>query len=461
MNRTIVRFQAAGESLFFSLEAPRINVPGVDPGGLHPLTCKVDTAPFNLLAANDMPAGTITQIGQALYDQLAENPEVKEALKQAFTQGTTKPPAPIYLKIGTFITHPDALPWEALHVAAENQFLALDEGWPIGRIANVGPGSAPQERTFDPPLRLLAVIGAAEVAGEPEWDALYREVQTFRADQPQLGAKIHALIAEPTLLTKLKDVQRNDPDLEIESLSDSNLSKAIKSFRPHLIHFFCHGTVVGTTPTLQVATKNFVEGGDEDDLLKLTEDDFRNFARSNPSAWMVMLNCCLAASANAATRSLVAGCVKGGFPAAIGMREPVRSNDAHDFCRFFYRSMFDKLGDVLTDQRDRLEVEWAPLLAEARRQLCKKRGGGLLTEAGNHKEWILPVLYVRPELFILIGPFINPALSVEEVARLQAEILELQNHRPTLVADNAPAEALDELDARVDELRAQLLPPND
>ena len=56
----------------------------------------------------------------------------------------------------------DELPWEQIY-DVQHGFCALDERWPIGRIAR--RRRQIKVRTFEPPLRIVAVLSAAVLLG--------------------------------------------------------------------------------------------------------------------------------------------------------------------------------------------------------------------------------------------------------------------------------------------------------
>ncbi len=454
MTRVVIHFQPSDdESDRFSLAEPPITVPGIPRGLLSRLELRHDVEPFSRLALQDLPAGLVREIGTALYQELARHPRVKAGLERARQEGSPEDPHPIYLKVDTVVPRPDLLPWETLCLEGTGEFLSLDETSPVARIADID-SAEDIERFVDPPLRILVVISAAGIDGGPEWRALYEALQDTSLE---LGYSLRVMVADPALKATVESAAAMDPSIEIETLSDGNLQRAVADFRPHILHFFCHGDVVGSTPVLELATRSDVIRQSPRGNFFLEEMDLRKFHRAaKSSAFLVVLNCCLGAASEAETRSLVAGCVNAGFPAAIGMREPILNNDAHLFCRHFYGSLLAYLDSGLRAEDSALDIELAPLLAEARRQMCKKRGR-LLSAAGDVKQWTLPVLYVRPEPSRLVRPPTQSGMSTTDFVHAQAVLQTLQQERTALARNGAPQALLRELDQHIVLWRARLM----
>jgi hypothetical protein len=154
--------------------------------------------------------------------------------------------------------------------------------------------------------------------------------------------------------------------------------------------------------------------------------------------------------------------VTNGFPAAVGMREPIASDDAHVFCQTFYPSVLSILQEVEQQAKaetDFTEVEWARTLYQPRTQLCDQHRADQtpLTAAAASKEWTLPVIYVRPELFMLRVRSTKPELSSHDVEALRAQIKGLRTGREFLqTLPDVPQGAFAEIDKRIADLEARL-----
>ncbi len=444
MSRTVIRVQPFGESrAVFSLEEPTLRGPGVIPG----LATELPTRPGDIAFADlGETEGSIRRAGQRLFEHLRLNSTVAQGLKQTF-QGTD--PQPIYISLDDFLTEPDALPWETLFNG--RNFPALEPGWSIGRIVHAGRLRNPQ-RDWTPPLRILVVLGAAGVSALPEWEALIRQVRAANLLSVS-GCRIQVLTSEDVVRTAIKGLQEEEIEgleLLLDHLTRDALHKAVREMQPHLLHFFCHGMIVGSTPMLDLATqRDFIRGSDTGSL-KLEESDFRDLARQNEEALLVILNCCLGGASSAEARSLAMGCVSAGFPAAIGMREPVKNTDAHSLCGQLSKEIARFFANL--PGAEEILLDWAPLLVEARRELCRRRGDGSLVKASDIKEWTLPVLYVAREAVRLMPGGSQSAKR----ANLRAQIRELQTQREHMAQTGTPTVILQAIDEKVEQLQTDL-----
>jgi hypothetical protein len=129
--------------------------------------------------------------------------------------------------------------------------------------------------------------------------------------------------------------------------------------------------------------------------------------------WAVVLNACTTAAAvvESGARSLAASLVRDhGMQAVIGMREPVLSTDAAKFASAFYRQLF---ADIAVGG----EIDWAATTVSARTELCRSPLDLVALSAARHRQWILPVVTVRPTRFRMQ---VTPATVNSEIDRLVA-----------------------------------------
>ena len=105
----------------------------------------------------------------------------------------------------------------------------------------------------------------------------------------------------------------------------------------------------------------------------------------------------LGATAEGEIHSLASDLVyAGGFPAVVGMREPIASDDASQFSGRFYPVLIEAVGG---NAGGRLNLDWSGMLVGPRRRLIQLRGGVFSATAAKRHEWTPPVLYLRPEEF--------------------------------------------------------------
>ncbi|HEU0201996.1 MAG TPA: CHAT domain-containing protein [Burkholderiaceae bacterium] len=127
--------------------------------------------------------------------------------------------------------------------------------------------------------------------------------------------------------------------------------------------------------------------------VKIRADQLVDLSTQLANLWLLALNCCSSGQAARNLQSMAHQVVSAGFPAAVAMSEPVNADDAFEFTRAFYRSLFRSLTTAAkklkTDKR--VPFEWTEAMFDARTALCDPHNG----DAPNAREWALPVLYVR------------------------------------------------------------------
>ena len=109
--------------------------------------------------------------------------------------------------------------------------------------------------------------------------------------------------------------------------------------RPHVLHFFCHGTVQYGGGSLSLATiADRAEGPDGPESVSVDIYRLRKLV-SDRMLWLVTLNCCSGAQSTGKTQSLAQVVVEAGAGAALGWRTPVAPEDAHVLCRTVYSGL--------------------------------------------------------------------------------------------------------------------------
>ncbi len=454
MARTIIRVHesANGPDRFF-LEAP-LGYDGARVG--HELTCDPQQPPFAPLEGVD----PIAHAGKRLYAELCKHPAVAKALTAALgaTADRREP-------IAIFAESPNAdrLPWETLY-DDQKSFLALDARWPILRLREAYLPEVRIEYQLEPPLRLLCVLSAAgandaqRAPGRDEWQALIDELAQASAEPNALPVDLRVLVGEADLKARIDaDAAAPPAGVSITCEFITNKDKVlntVSTFAPHLLHFFCHGSLEGA-PHLRIGTR-------EDWLLqqegsvRIAASELPDPSQEKQQVWLVTLNCCDSAAQAADARVLAASLVHVGFPAALGMREPLDTKSAHAFTRQYYRAILRALAAL--PEQDSSDVEWAGLLLPARRDLATANGGLLELQARGVREWTIPAVYVRLQPFRLrrqppISPVRRALLQQQEVIRQQAEQV-----RALDLPDATKQGILAEFQARLDAIDAQLNP---
>jgi hypothetical protein len=384
----------------------------------------------------------VSQAGRWLYDLLAKNSSVKQGLDLALAGGDDQ--FPIYIEIRS--DHADELPWETLF-SPNRSFLALDQRWPIARIASSKDDT--KRYYFDPPVKIMVVLAATGVDATPEWDALWRVISTAK-----VATKVQVMLCQDSLKQQIDDL--NNQSIAASYLEGAfDLRNAIESFDPNIIHFFCHG-VTGSNPRLLLSTRS--DWLKEKSSVEITPFDLGRINPATRNTWLVTLNCCLGAAPVAQAQSLARRLVMEGFPAAIGMRELVASTDAHTFCRGLYNLVLSEL--FKADTQSQVEICWPKLLFEARGRLATEHANGqaMPGAAEELKEWTLPVLYTKRQPFMIRGSSNNEKLTTEEKDKIQIKLNLVQQVRDEMAVTAAPWQVLQAFDAQILQLKNQLYP---
>lgn len=441
MRRVVVRVagvpgeDGTGEQIFLSLEDPPFAIRDFEK--LHPFSCP----PEDLLQRyyEQPPSGeNMREIGEALLGRLEEHSAVAEAVRYALQQNEC---CPVYLRLIGSETAAD-YPWETLFDAG-NGFLALEDRWPIARIAAQTPREK-DVRTFTAPLKVMAIMSAIGVPAADEWTAL-REALTGSPLGPEL--ELDVWVGEKDLAERIRtDIAADGLPGSVRLLAEApELLRDIKRFDPHLLHLFCHGQS-GTSPLLKLATRRDHALGQGSSVV-LEPLQLRNLGRST---WLVTLNSCEGGSDADGARSIAYLLIGAGYPAVVGMRDPVSSADAALFTRAFYGSLLDHLDSNLVAGKE-VEIELAASLVIPRRQLRDKYVTEYPTPrqaAALHRDWTQPVLYVRPDPLRIERVAADPKHSTEDQNYSTDYLNTLMKYRLEAPPDT-PAEVLRRIDAEI------------
>lgn len=346
----------------------------------------------------------VAKAGQRLFQALAEESLVKTVLTPAL-QAPAPERWPLYIDVTGAEASQD-LPWEALCTEA-GVFLSLTQ-WPVARmLASTAPATA--DRRLSPPLRLAAVLSCLEVDPRDEWTALRAAVATS-----PIPVNVLLFLSDTALHDTLKEEQLPWLTVRQVPLEYLVLQQEITDFEPHLLHFLAHGETAGR-PHIQVATPPDVMAGIPAYIHRLEAESIRGLVRQpKEPPWAVVLNACTTAAAvvESGARSLAASLVRDhGMEAVIGMREPVLSTDAATFAGAFYRELF---ADIAAGG----ELDWAATTVSARAELCRSPQDVVSLSAARHRQWILPVVIVRPAAFHMR---VTPEAVSSEIDRLLAD----------------------------------------
>jgi hypothetical protein len=418
------------------------NNTGLKLSPLHP--------PFTILRTSAPGAhpGVVHQCGNDLMSELNTNPEVRAAIGVVASHPAQNGARPIFFEICCDFA--EEFPWESIILTPPADYFACRTLSPVGRLAK--STKVLQMRTLDQPsptvpptLRVLAVLAAHGISSVPEFDALYAargsagrsglfavELDVFVSDQAD---EAHAL--------------RHLPQNAVRMLTaKQDLLDRLRDFRPHLLHFFCHGSAV-PAPHLELATQSSRKGFTSP--IDVTPDDLSNRCQGialNP--WLAVLSCCDGANA-AASQSFARLLLGPEFPVVVGMTEPIDHLTAHSFCGAFHAAVIDLIlcnfplapaGAAVGPART---VEWVEAMTPARRTVLESRSQSIysVSLAGDYKWWCLPALYTVEGAFPLAISNQSTAAAVATLTQAQAAtaLAGVPGMPPALVTELAAATA--------------------
>jgi len=381
---------------------------GIDPNtDAERMTVRVVRSPFNVqkahvarefkLTFDQLPAwgspNAVMERGKKVRDSLCAHPGVESVLKQL----CLTPPSqiqPLYIMLSE--SDAELISWETL-CDANNTFIALDQRWPIGRISDPVSGQSRPPAELQLPVRIMALISAFGIKGQTkEWEILRDAALAARAAGLQLILKL--MVGEPNLRTAIdQEIANGLTGVEIAPIdrTPSRVVQEIIAWSPHILHFFCHGRADLTDQSVELATAgDYADPITTAGSVRIGTQQLVAMSTQLSNPWLLALNCCSSGQAAKNLQSMAHQVVSAGFPAAVAMLEPVDANDAHEFTRAFYRSLFITLtraAKALNGGATRVAFEWTEAMYNARRAICDLHNG----DAPNAREWALPVLYVR------------------------------------------------------------------
>jgi hypothetical protein len=446
MTRTVIRIEGLVNGNADTLVQVRPEEPSDvrDFGSPQLLACRADAAPFVDLAnvvpgtKGALPGALVRKVGEELFQALSAHGGVLEALDRA-RKTAVNTIHPIF--VASDVLDAEALPFEVLYHPT-GEFLGLDPRWPIARM--VGRQKGAITRFLRLPLRMAAILSAADRDAIPEWESLRSAVLASK-----LPVALTVYFGRDDLGRHIHDQGDAWVALERVPASPEALMTALGQLRPQLLHIFSHGSAQYEGSYLEIATRNTFALNDPP--IYLTAQDL---ARLRDLVWLITLNACEGAAPVAQLHSVAYAVVENGVPATIGMREEIDVLDASCFCRVFYEAALGYLATVATPGA-RVEPDWSESLRLARTALCPKSGPIPLV-ASSYKPWTLPVLYRRAEDLVVQVAIPGLAITDDEQERIFAEIDNLQRLRDGMAAGTPPA-VLAAVDAAIAQARARLV----
>jgi hypothetical protein len=379
----------------------------IDPAtGSEILVLKAVRAPFNVAGANvakpfvlspaelaawDTP-NAVRERGRLVRARLRSHPGVAQILDQ-LEQTPLGEVKPLYV----VLTEGDAelINWETLCNGTDD-FVALDQRWPIGRISDPVSGASRPPAALRLPVKVMVVISAFGVPGQArEWELFRKALLKARADG--LDVRLKLLVGDPALRTAIEQaIAAGLTGVEVSHVdkTGSRVIQEIVGWAPNIVHFFCHGVADAAEQSLELATgSDYGDPAVTSGSVKVRTKQLVDMSMALSNPWLLTLNCCASGQAAKDLQSMAHQVVSAGFPAAVAMLEPVEAIDAHEFTRAFYSRIFASVQKTSAALAAALRVpfEWADAMYEARTAIRDLHNGN----AESRREWVLPVLYVR------------------------------------------------------------------
>jgi CHAT domain len=373
-----------------------------------PFQCAADEDVFQALKSARENA--VKFAGARLFDALMANPHIKPHLTTAL-QAAVGTRHPIAIEIATKFGA-EALPWETLCSTA-GDFLGLDERWSLARMVEPLTEAAPFY-TLTPPIKIAAVLSCLDIPAASELDALRKAVR----DSGEGRTELLVVASEEQLIVDLQAELEagNAPEVtRLEIMPDDldGLHRLISQFGPHLLHFFCHGSLEGS-PHVLIAKKEDWDKQSRVSSITAEATEFAGFTRrAADPPWLVVLNCCEGAGAEFASDSqslALSLAVNGVAAAVVGMREPVVDTTANKLTEALYTNLLTDIAALIDTRSEKPQpFDWPRHVAAARDSLARVPGKSRREAAASTREWTMPVLYIRPEEFKLQLEWAPPA----------------------------------------------------
>ena len=280
------------------------------------------------------------------------------------------------------------------------------------------------------------------------------------------------LTSDPAVVNAVREKAPAGVSVDYVGDDADDLLRRIGAFSPNLVHFYCHGTADGR-PELELEKLEDRVLGRSQGTIRLDEMTLLPLCVSS-SIWAVTLNCCEGARGSASSCSLAHSLSAQGVPVVIAMRESIHFADAHLFAAEFYSALARELEPLFALHRfgKSFEVEdllWGRAIRSARVSLRDPAINRLVDEqlkelclqdpAGSAREWTYPVLYLHRGGLRLKPCVEAPALTMEELARLQAILHGYKKQREEWIREEETRGVIMKLDDEIRRIEDQLYPP--
>ncbi len=400
----------------------------------------LDKQTIDALAARSSDDDAAREVGERLMAALQSKETIREALRDA--RDFSECPVSLILA-GQMVNR---LPWETLFDSSWPGFLEFRGTMPTSRAVPCDrSGTAPA--FLDRP-RILAILSAPApgqtspdgATGLGDWSHAEFKQLTEAAGAAGVDVDLRLMTSEQSVL----DAAAGAEVMAEQIRDEDSIIEKIKSFDPHILHFFCHGF---DQPSPHLKFYKPADIWTNDPQISIDADAI---TRHIGCTCLVVLNSCSGASAKDGTQSLAQTLVEKRFPAVIGMKEAV---DWHDATRFTFGLYRHILRALRLHRGDQIDLRLLAALESPRRNLLS--GLGPVDEAAEqHRKWTLPILYTRPR-----GVFV-PVMSDDrdeppyQTAQREGEHLAIRSVTRNLHQDT-PGQAVGGLTRFADQLTGQ------
>jgi hypothetical protein len=452
MNRVVFQISALGKSAvpLVSLAEP------ADPQAYH----EQFTWPASPQVAPGADTEAEADYGGRLFEALSVNTVLRDHLTGARTSADLR-----YGVCAELLpqSETDTLAWETLRFPDDDgqQFLALSTKYAFARVVAACQPRVPVYR-LAPPLKAVAVLSCLGVSAEQELGELRAAARTADGD---VRLSLLVVLSEAALADRLQQEVDAGTAPEIAGVrlvpaETHDLHEIVREFRPHVLHLFCHGSADGT---VRLAHKPDWTAAAPGPGLALDKEQVADLTRNTDGGfWLVVLNCCAGAATEAGSgltslaRELVS---KGSAHAVVGMRTPIRSELARSLTKSLYGSLLEDLDARAASTGETTPLDWAAVVAAARRRLYSMPALNVAAGAGQEREWTVPALYLRKDDFQL--QVVEAEQITVDTRTLRLELTALLSVLASL-PPGAQAAFHDAATARVAEIAPQLgLDPTD
>lgn len=404
---TVVRIRCILSGGSPSLTLAVDGLPAFDkPLNLAPNLPPIDA--FTLYQSTPQQNSTVIKdAGEAILTALWAHDNGKTAIANTLNSPVQDGSREIRIHIESIAKAAHNLPWEAIHDPNDG-FIALSKGVPFRRVVPaVRPDVVRKLDSFNGTLKVAAVIAAAGIPGDPQWQALKAALDAWPGAKECL-----VIVGSPALRAAIDGMALPHVRTEVVPLTGDELVQIIGNFAPQILHVFCHGQSEAGG-VLEIAKPN-TEFGEAPLYVRPAQ-----LATALRSSWVVVLNACSTGQVNPEvnTNSFACNLIEQGVPFVAGMLQEVPAGVGHRFAETFLSRLVADLAKQFA-KGARFALQVAPAVMAARASIVALYGGQPALE-GRIKEWTLPILCSSVESFEIHPTDLGQQQGTETLAQIR------------------------------------------